>query len=72
MNDLKINNGVDELTTAEQKTILSAQTYFLVCENALFNCVLLRGNNIKIVWTPDDIDAAIVYLKKNNIIQTFN
>lgn len=70
MNVLTIKNGVDSLTMAEQKTILSASAYYIVSENLLFNCLILKYDGGAVSWTPPDIDAAIVYLKKNNITQT--
>lgn len=63
-----IKNGVNELTLSEQKAILSAQGYKITTDGAAFNSIVLYLSNKTIIWAPSDIDAAIVYCKKNNLI----
>lgn len=64
-----IKNGVNELTLTEQKTILSANNFFIEVIDGKFTGIILTVDKTKINWQPEDINAAIVYCKKNNLIQ---
>ena len=71
--ELIINNNVDALLLTEQKTILSAQSYFITSKYGHFaSLILTMQNKSFIIWQPANIDEAIIYLKKNHIIQVYD